>query len=359
MNLVDVIKQQLMGEVGKKIGSMTGIGDADLQKTVGAALPGLLSGLGAVASTKQGAGKIADAIGGLDSSLFGNLAGMLGSGAMQKGGGMLSNLMGSTVIDGLASAISKATGISQSMIKTALGFMTPMILGAVGASFKGGKIDASGITKLFDEQKQNISASLPPGLNLDSIPGFRSLSSAGSAVASAASQAPAAAASGLSKLLVPGLLLAAILAGVFFLMNRAPEAAKKVSDAASSAATKGVDAASDALSNAIPKVNFDSVKGDFTGLMDGLGLDLGKITDVASADAAMPSLKDAIGKLETMSGVVNQLPAESKSMFGDLAKGQLDKLNPMIEKISAIPGLGDAVKALLEQLKALITKFLP
>ena len=82
MNLVDLIKQQLVGEVGKKFGSMTGMGDADLQKTVGAAIPGLLSGLGAVASTKQGAGKIADAIGGMDSSLFGNLAGMLGSSSM-------------------------------------------------------------------------------------------------------------------------------------------------------------------------------------------------------------------------------------------------------------------------------------
>lgn len=46
MNIVDLIKQQLAGEVTKKLGGMSGIGEADLQKVIGAGLPSLLSGLG-------------------------------------------------------------------------------------------------------------------------------------------------------------------------------------------------------------------------------------------------------------------------------------------------------------------------
>jgi len=187
MNLVDVIKQQLAGEVGKKLSGMAGISEGDLQKTIGVALPGLLSGLGSVASTKQGAEKVANAIGGLDSSMFGNLASMVGGGALQKGGSMLGNLLGGGVVDGLAAAIAKTTGISQALIKTALGYLVPLVLGSIGSSFKGGKIDANGISKLFSEQKQNIAASVPAGLNLDSISGFKALSNAGSAAVSAAS----------------------------------------------------------------------------------------------------------------------------------------------------------------------------
>ncbi len=67
MNIVDLIKDQLGGEVSKSLGGLTGIGEGDLSKILSSALPGLLSGLGSMASSKSGAGKIADAIGGLDS----------------------------------------------------------------------------------------------------------------------------------------------------------------------------------------------------------------------------------------------------------------------------------------------------
>ena len=357
MNLVDVIKQQLAGEVGKKLSSMAGISEGDLQKTIGVALPGLLSGLGSVASTKQGAEKVATAIGGLDSTMFGNLASMLGGGAMQKGGSMLGNLMGAGVVSGLATAISKATGISETLIKTALGFLTPLVLGSIGSSFKGGKIDANGISKLFSEQKQNIAASVPAGLNLDSISGFKALSDVGSAAVSAAIKAPAAAASGLSGLLVPGVIVAALLAGVMWYLNRGPVVADKLSEAADSATSGAkdvIDSTKDALKNSLPSVDLEKMKGDAAGIFDSLSTDLGKVTDVASAEAALPGLQDSVLKLETLSGAMKILPAEGKAFLGDFVKGQLEKLNPIIEKISAIPGLGDSVTSLIEKLKVVL-----
>lgn len=38
-------------------------------------------------------------------------------------------------------------------------------------------------------------------------------------------------------------------------------------------------------------------------------------------------------------------------MLAGLMKGQLEKLNPILDKIHAIPGIGDAVKQILNQIK--------
>ncbi len=361
MNLVDVIKHQLAGEVGKKLSGMAGISEGDLQKTIGVALPGLLSGLGSVASTKEGAEKVANAIGGLDSSMFGNLASMVGGGALQKGGSMLGNLLGGGVVDGLAAAIGKTTGISQALIKTALGYLVPLVLGSIGSSFKGGKIDANGISKLFSEQKQNIAASVPAGLNLDSISGFKALSNAGSAAVSAASKAPAAAASGLSGLLVPGVIIAALLAAAMWYFNKGSAEVDKVTETvgtATSGAKDVIDSTKDALANSLPSVDLEKMKGDAAGLFDSLSTDLGKVTDVATAEASLPGLQDSVLKLETLSGAMKILPADGTALLGDFVKGQLEKLNPIIEKISAIPGLGDSVKSVLDKLKTVLAEMM-
>jgi hypothetical protein len=368
MNLVDAIKGQLAGEVTKKLGGMAGLNDSDMTKAIGAGLPGLLSGLGSLASTKQGAGKIADAIGGMDSSMFGNLAGMLGGNMMSKGGGLLSGLLGGTVVDGLATTISKFTGISASMIKPVLGYLAPLVLGSVGSSLKGGRIDADGISRLFSEQKQNISASLPAGLNLDSIPGFQALSSAGASRPAPVQASNSSSGGGLGSLLLPLILLAAVVGGVLFFMNRGGQEVKdtvgSMQNAAGQAAANAqgaVEGVKDALADAaskVPGLNLDAIKNDLGGMMDQLGGSLGKITDVASAEEALPGLKESIGKLDIFANTVGNMPAEGKSIVGELTKGQMEKLNPIIEKIGGIPGLGDTIKQLLEQLKGILAKLI-
>ena len=216
MNLVDMLKDQMMGEVGKKLGGMIGAKDSDMGKILGAALPSVLSGMGALASSKTGAEKLAKSIGGMDSSSFGDLGKMLGGSAMSGGGSMLGGLLGGGVVDGIANVIAKFTGINVTIVKSALGYLAPMVLASVGASFKGAKADGPGIARLFSEQKSNISAAIPAGLSLDSVPGFKSLASS---VANTGSQVAAEAGNGLGKLLVPGAVLAALIAAAVFFFN--------------------------------------------------------------------------------------------------------------------------------------------
>jgi hypothetical protein len=358
MNIIDTLKGQLAGEVGKKLGGMIGASDSDMTKMLGAGLPSVLSGLGSLASSKSGADKLADAIGGMDSGMFGDMGKMLGSGMLSNGGGMLGGLMSAGMIDGIAQAVSKFTGINVSMVKVGLGYLTPMILGSLGASFKGAKPDGAGLTRLFSEQKNSIAAAMPTGLSLDAIPGMNQFSSAPKASVPAAP-----ATGGLGKLLIPIAVLAALGAAAFFVMNsKAPNntavskpdapklematVVKEITDEATGAASGMLDKAKQAMGGV------DSIKSNMTEMMDGLFGKLDSIKDVASAEAALPSLKDSLAKVETMATGISALPAEGKSMFSGLIKGQLDKLNPILEKITAIPGIGDTVKQVLEQLKA-------
>ena len=361
MNLVDTIQQQLSGEVTKKLSSMAGIGEADLQKLIGAGLPALLSGLGSVASTNQGAGKIADAIGGMDSSLFGNLAGMLSGNAAKSGGNVLGSLFGGSLVDGLAATISKFTGINATLVKTGLGFLVPLVLGSVGSTLKGAKPDAANISRLFSDQKQNIAASLPQGLSLDTVPGFRNLASAGAALSSAAKSIPSAvpASGGLGKLLLPILALALVAAAIYFWKGQETieeggkgfeDTVAQSVDSSGKTVEEAVSEAKDALSSAIPTI--DAVKGQLGDYMSTLTGDLGKITDSASAEAALPVLKESVTKLDSLAATLQAVPQDARAAVLELIRGHLDKLNPILDTVSKIPGIGEPVTQVLNQLKS-------
>jgi hypothetical protein len=135
----------------------------------------------------------------------------------------------------------------------------------------------------------------------------------------------------------------------------------KVTEAGSTATSGAkdvIDSTKEALSKTLPDMNLDTIKGDAAGILDSLSTALGKVTDVASAESALPGLQDSLTKLETMSGAMKMLPADGKAIMGEFVKGQLEKLNPIIEKISAIPGLGDSVKSVLDKLKAVLAEMM-
>ncbi len=391
MNLVDILKDQLGGDVAKSLGKMSGANDSDISKVLDAGLPSILSGLGSLASSKQGAGKIADAINGLDSSMFGNLAGMLGGASGQKGGGMLSHLMSGPVLEGLTSAISKFTGVSPGIVKTLLGYLTPLILGGIAKSFGGGAVDASSVSNLFAQQKSSIAASLPKGFSLDSLQGLASLG--GGASSSRPAPAPVqSGGSGMLKLL-PIVAIAAIAGALYYwstvkkaaedaaaggasmvekAKDGATDAARSVTDAAASAAVGTVvgavdnagKMASDAAGSATDLVGgaakaiadkataaLDGLKGDFGSMFEGLTGKLGNISDAAGAEEFLPDLKGYATKLDGMAKGVGALPAEGRSMITEKIKGQMDKLNPIFEKLAGIPGIGEAFTKLIEQIK--------
>jgi hypothetical protein len=364
MNIVDLLKDQLSGQVAKQVGGAVGINEADLSEVLGAGLPGLLGGLGKLATTNQGAGKIADAIGGIDSNLLGNLASMVTGASGKQGGGVLANLLGGPMVDGLAESISKLTGVNAGIIKTVLGYLAPVVLSAIGSAFGGTKPDAIKLQKFFSEQQSNISGAMPAGFSLDAIPGFQALASTGSSApshASAPHHASAQSGSTASKIFSPLLLIGGLGGLIYYVMGQVPQPG-------TSPETPKVEATAPAMTEAeaapsMPKIDLGEIvpelprfdlKGmteKLTSTLDNLGNKLSNATDAASAEAVLPDLSGYADQLGTLSESMKVIPAEGKSVISGLVKSQLDKLDPMFEKFTSIPGIGDSVKVVIETIK--------
>jgi hypothetical protein len=382
MNLVDMLKNQMAGEVTKQLGGMLGTSEADTGNLVKASLPAILAGLGSVASKKDGADKLAQAIGGIDPGMLGNLGKMLGGADAKKGGDLLSSLLGNNMLTSLLPLLAKFVKLDPSLITKALGLLAPLVLSAIGSAFKGQKIDGGSISKLFSEQKGNIASAIPAGLSLASIPGLDSLGDVGKMASQAVNQAGKAAqnaSGGLGKLLLPLLALAAIIGGIIWYMNNG---AKKVEDVAKGAAKMGEQAvkagekavagvtdaakdvvkagekavagAADAAKDMIGDISvpgFSDLQKGFTGMFDSVGPKLQGIKDAASAEAALPDLESAMTGLDGMVKTLGGMPDIAKSAVSTMVKGQLDKLAPVIDSILGMPGMGEKVVTVLNSLK--------
>lgn len=100
-----------------------------------------------------------------------------------------------------------------------------------------------------------------------------------------------------------------------------------------------------------------NVAESFRGTMDGLKTSVGSITDVESAQAALPGLTDAAGKIEGLSGMAENLTGPAKGAFGGMVSTALAALRPMIETAIGLPGVGPIIEPvvapMLEQLDAM------
>ncbi|MDZ4851954.1 MAG: DUF937 domain-containing protein [Pirellulaceae bacterium] len=370
MNLTDDLKQQLGGEVAKTLGGMAGVSEGDLTKIIESALPGLLTGLGSLATSKEGAGKLAESIGGMDSTLFGNVADMLGGQMATQGGSMLGKLFGAGLVDNIAAAISKRTGVNHGIVKMILGYITPIIMGCIGKKL-GGKPDAASISRLFAEQKPSIAAAVPSGLSLGNIQGFSTLANPQKESSRPSTRKEFSSNGALGKLLAPVVAFVLLLGGYFYwnsnkqaaeiLERDASTAMKDAGDAAASMVEHSKDLATGALENAVrttqgtignlTNFNIDSFKSDFTGMFDALTGKLGKITDATGADDALPDLKGYASKLDGLTKTVSALPPDGKVMVVELIRSQMIAINPILEKITGIPGTGETVLQVIGQIK--------
>jgi hypothetical protein len=386
MNLVDLLKSQMSSEVTKQLGGMLGTSDSDTGNLLKASLPALLAGLGSVASKKDGADKIATAIGGLDPGMLGNLGKMLGGADAKKGGDLLGSLLGNNMLTSLLPLLGKFVKLDPSLITKALGLLAPLVLGSIGSAFKGQKVDGAGISRLFSEQKSNIASAIPAGLSLANLPGLESLGNVGKVANQAmnqASKATADASSGLGKLLLPLIALAAVIGGILWFMN---SGAKKVEDATKKAVETGakavagvadagkevvkagekvaagaagavkdaakstVEAAKDMIGDvAVP--GFSDLQKGFSGMFDTVGPLLGGIKDAAGAEAALPDLEKAVTGLDGMMGTLGGMPEVAKSAVSTMVQSQLDKIGPVIDSIVGMQGVGEKVVGVLKSLK--------
>ena len=75
------------------------------------------------------------------------------------------------------------------------------------------------------------------------------------------------------------------------------------------------------------------------------------ITDVTSAKAAVPVLRDATTQIDKVNSILDQLPVDQRKALVGLAATATATLNPLVDKVLAIPGVAEVIKPTVDPLK--------
>jgi hypothetical protein len=75
------------------------------------------------------------------------------------------------------------------------------------------------------------------------------------------------------------------------------------------------------------------------------------ITDAASAQAALPKLRQATAQLDEVNNLAAKLTPEGKSELAKLIAAATPTINQMCDKVLATPGVGDIAKPAIDELR--------
>jgi hypothetical protein len=233
--------------------------------------------------------------------------------------------------------------------------LAPVVMGTIAKERGSRSLDAGGIASLLASQKDSIAAALPSGFGnmlsgtglLDSLGGTaRTATAAGNEAARAAAttvrtvgdtgrRAAPAPSPSLNWLywLIPAL---AILALLIWLFGRPAEQAIQPGVTTTQSLTVGgLD---------VGKQVTDSIAN--------LRTTLGSITDTASAQAALPKLREVTAQIDKVGGVAEQLSPQQRALLAGLVNPVMPALNQLFDKVLAIPGVAEVLKPTIDILKA-------
>jgi hypothetical protein len=133
------------------------------------------------------------------------------------------------------------------------------------------------------------------------------------------------------------------------------DTAKETAAGAMEASTGAADATKGGLTGAVSGLSGMIPGGEVTDQLKGLfntaQTSLGGITDVASAEAAVPALTDLSGKLDGITAMADKLPDAAKPMFNSVVQGGLGQMEPMLDKVMTIPGVGGVLSGIVGPMK--------
>jgi hypothetical protein len=373
-NLVSVVMQFLTPDMIAKIASALGLDRSVAQKAIGGAVPAILSSFADVAATPNGARQLTNMVtqqppGSLES--FKSLLGGSGQTALaETGTSMLSSLFGGGAMDTMAQTIGKFAGVGEGTGKSLLGMLAPVVLGALGQTQRSAGLDASGLASLLASQKDQIAAAIPAGLAdqlsaaglIDKASGrvrngAAAVSAAGSRIASAAdrniagaSQAASAATRAASTQWPIWLAALALLGGLaWFTLGR--QGNEKVAEAPRPATTQPATTGTVGIAPADLTIGGVNLANQVNSSVGTLRSVLPGITDAASAQAALPKLREATAQLNEVSNLAAKLSPEGKSALAKLIAAAMPAINQMCDKVLATPAVGDIAKPTIDELR--------
>ena len=240
INLLEIVKSQLSGNILDKAASFLGEDNSSTEKALGAILPSVLGGLVNQATTSNDASQLLNSINsqGHDGSLLDSLGMMFGGGSLTQGlissgesmnTGLFNNKLGD-IVDWIASFAGIKAGSASGLMNMA----APVLMGILGKQIKSGNLDAQGLMSLLGGQTSFIKNALPSGIT--SVLGLSNLKLDGPSLSTTIQAAKAASDAkvadvihedmGFNKILPWILFAVAGLAGMFYLRTcntKAPE----------------------------------------------------------------------------------------------------------------------------------------
>ena len=353
MNLVEQIKQQLSRGVIEQLSSVLGTTEGTTGAAINAAVPALLSAISGMASTSSGSQKLVSALGQFGSGSVENLVSRMSkepSAVHEQGSDLLSSLFGGSTISGIVNVLSRFAKIAPGAAQKLLGYLTPLIMGAIASKFTGKSMTAQGLASMFADEKASIASALPSGFSLSEVPG---LAAAGSARLGRPLAGVEAAGSSFPQWLLPLLGVAALGLLLWWFMpsatTPAPEAQAPTVIRAQSPETHQA-VVPEAVKTLIPDVTKFST--ELTDTFSKLTEALTGVKDAASAEAALPKLKDLEGKLDASKTTMKELGDAGQTTIRTLVKSAQDKLKVIIDKVLSIPGVGEKLKTIVASIMA-------
>ncbi len=217
-SIVESVMSFLGPQVAAPLASQLGESTDTVQRGLQASSAAMLSGLASKADEPGFLSQIfglitnpansAGALSSLTSSL-GSAATSTGSSLTDLGGRFLSSIFGSHQ-SAVADAIGQTSGLSSSKAASLLSMAAPLVLGALGSHVRENGLSASGLASSLKSEASGLQRFLPTGL-------LSSLTAAPSYVANQTTKAAGAA----NRWLWPVILLAVLLLGVLWFLNRA------------------------------------------------------------------------------------------------------------------------------------------
>jgi hypothetical protein len=297
-------------------------------------------------------------LGGFDTSMLGNVTQALSGNAssfLGRGTSLLGSLFGDSVISGLASTLSRYTGLSSGLTKTLLGYLTPIVLGKVVNQWRNQGGTPQALKSLFADQRENIAEAVPAGFALADIPDIDEVRTPSYATSRRADIKPVTSGSPLLWLLP----LAAALLGGFFLwqfLSRPREA--QVADRNVATTTEPTTVMKPVVPNSVGVPDLAGVRDDMGGLFKSLNTTLMDIRDPASAEQAMPALRELNAKIDSMSQVYSRLPEASRTTLQPVVEEQATIAAEKASAVNSMEGIGAEIKALLEEIIGKLRKWI-
>lgn len=372
-NLIAVVMQFLTPDMIAKIASGLGLDRSVAQKAIGGAVPALLSSVADLASTPNGARQLTNTLAQQKPDSLESLKSLItGSGQKtlaETGSNMLSGLFGGGTVDTMAQTIGKFAGIGEGSGKSVVGMLGPIVLSALGQQQRSAGLDATGLASLLGSQREHIAAAIPSGLAdqlsaaglIDKAAGSlrtgaAPVSTAGSRIAGAsertiasASQAASATTGAVSSQWPYWLAGLAVLVGLAWYAFGRPgndTVAQLPPPAATQPATGTVGMAPANLT--VEGINLANQINSSVGALKSV---LPSITDAASAQAALPKIREATAQLSAVSNLAGKLSPEGKSALAKLIVAATPAINQMCDKVLATPGVGSVAQPAIDELR--------